>query len=113
MGAQNRFQLLHERRLEIDTRDRLLFTAWICFLISAHIVQMTAALPRAVGAPHRFSTLRTVKETGEQRVHFAMPHSRWTIKFQVLLHSHPEGSFHDRRLFARIGYAFMADLTYI
>jgi hypothetical protein len=42
-----------------------------------------------------------------------MPHSRWTIRFQVLLHSRPERSFHDRRLFARIGYAFMADLTYV
>src|ERR1700719_2268248 len=112
MGAQNRFQLLHERRLEIDTRDRLLFTAWICFLISAHIVQMTAALPRAVGAPHRCSTLRTVEKTGEQRVHFAMPCSSSTLEFQ-LLHSLPERSLHDRRLFARIRHAFMADLTYI
>jgi hypothetical protein len=74
---------------------------------------MTAALPRAVCAPHRFSTLRTVEETREQRVHFVMPHSRSTIKFQLLLHSRPERSIYNRRLFAPIGYAFMANLTYI
>src|SRR5438270_3778694 len=32
MLAQNGFQLLQQRRFEIDTRDRLLFTFWICFL---------------------------------------------------------------------------------
>jgi hypothetical protein len=42
-----------------------------------------------------------------------MPHSSPSIEFQLLLHSRPERLFHDRRLFARIGYAFMADLAYI
>jgi hypothetical protein len=40
-----------------------------------------------------------------------MPHSSPRIEFQLPLHSRPERSLHDRRLLARIDYAFMADLT--
>src|SRR5260370_8131343 len=58
--AQNEFQLLDQRRFEIDTRDRLLFTFWICFLTSADIVHITTSLPRPVSVPHPFSTSRTV-----------------------------------------------------
>ena len=45
MGAQNRFQLLDYRRLEIDGSDRLLRAFRIRFLVSADIVQMTSTAP--------------------------------------------------------------------
>ena len=35
------------------------------------------------------------------------------IGFELMLHSFPEGSIHDGRLFARINHPFMGDLTYI
>jgi hypothetical protein len=89
MGAQNRFQLLQQRRLEIDARDQLLLTVCICFLPATHIVHMTAALPRCVGAPHPFSALRTIEESREQRVYLAVPHSASNLDFELLLHSLP------------------------
>jgi hypothetical protein len=45
MGAQNRFQLLDQRSLEIDRRDRLLLAFRTRFLVSAHVVLMPSTLP--------------------------------------------------------------------
>jgi hypothetical protein len=44
-----------------------------------------------------------IEQMGEQRFYLAMPRSLPRIEFQLLLHSRPQRSLHDRRLFARIG----------
>ena len=44
MGTQNQFELLDQRRLEIDRRDGLLFAFRIRFPLSAHILPITATL---------------------------------------------------------------------
>ena len=42
-----------------------------------------------------------------------MRYSSSRIGFELMLHSFPEGSIHDGRLFARIDHPFMTNLTYM